>query len=119
MTMKRSMISYLILLMIGSVFLSGCYQWLSNCEATGTIVAVEFTEREAIADFQPEGYPEGALFQIRFQLANGESGGYDSGILQSLQLPGKRCYVLLGPHGVVQQCILLLPEGNEQIPKME
>lgn len=116
--MKRSMISYLILFIIGSVFLSGCYQWLSNCEATGTILTMEFVEWEAIADFQPEGYPEGSLFQIRFQLAEGETGGYDRDILQSLQLTGKRCYVKLGPHGVVHQCILLLPEGNEQIPKM-
>jgi len=52
-----------ILMILGLLFLSGCYQWISNSEVTGTILAVNYTELEATVDFQPEGYQEGKLGQ--------------------------------------------------------
>jgi len=97
--MKYKRVS-LIMLLLFLLLLTGCYHWISNTEFTGTILS----EKNVNA---------------RFQLAVEGKGGYDPDLLKSLELAGKECYMEVGPHGVVLECILKLNGEDFEIPKVE
>ncbi len=110
--MKRPIFLYFVVLL----FLSGCYFWASNMKITGTISKENYLAYEDIVTIKGDDNEE---YTVRFQLAVGGKGGYDPDLLKKLSLPGKRCIIETGPHGVVFKAILVLDSGPYEIPKVD
>jgi len=109
----------LIILILFFLLLTGCYNWISNTEFTGTILSEKYLKYENIIEIQTdEGFGR-KIVNTRFQLAVEGKGGYDPDLLKSLELIGKECYMEVGPHGVVLKCILKLNGEDFEIPKIK
>ncbi|MEA2022431.1 MAG: hypothetical protein U9N08_08150 [Candidatus Caldatribacteriota bacterium] len=116
--MKQKRVS-LIILILFFLLLTGCYNWISNTEFTGMILSEEYFKYENIVEIKTdEGFGE-KIVNVRFQLAVEGKGGYDPDLLKSLELTGKECYMEVGLHGVVLECILKLNGEGFKIPKVE
>ena len=110
---------YFILTVLMCFFLSGCYNWVSNAEFTGTILSEKYLKLENIVEIMTdEGFGEENV-HVRFQLAFDGKGGYVPDLLKSLELVGKKCFIEAGPQGAVLTCILKLNGENYEIPKIE
>ena len=116
--MKYKRISQIILILF-FLLLTGCYNWISNTEFTGTILSEKYLKYENIIEIQTDEGFGGKIVNTRFQLAVEGKGGYDPDLLKSLELIGKECYMEVGPHGVVLKCILKLNGEDFEIPKVE
>ena len=101
------------------LLLTGCYNWISNTEFTGTILSEKYLKYENIIEIQTDEGFGGKIVNARFQLAVEGKEGYDPDLLKSLELIGKECFIEVGPHGVVLKCILKLNEEDFEIPKVE
>ena len=110
---------YLILIILACCFLSGCYNWISNTEFTGTILSEKYLKYENIVEIKLDEGFAGEEVHVRFQLAVEGKGGYDPDLLKSLEIVGKECFIEAGPHGVVLTCILKLNGENYEIPKID
>ena len=108
----------MIILILFFLFLTGCYNWISNTEFTGTILSEKYLAYEDIVEIQTDEGFGGKIVNARFQLAGEGKEGYDPDLLKSLELAGKECYMEVGPHGVVLKCILKLNGENFEIPKV-
>jgi len=100
------------------LLLTGCYNWISNTEFTGTILSEKYLKYENIVEIQADEGFAGKIVNARFQLAGEGKEGYDLDLLKSLELVGKECYMEVGPHGVVLKCILKLNGEDFEIPKV-
>jgi len=116
--MKHKRISLIVLLLF-FLLLTGCYNWISNTEFTGTILSEKYFKYENIVEIETDEGFGGKIVNVRFQLAVEEKGGYDPDLLKSLDLVGKECYMEVGPHGVVLKCTLKLNGEDFEIPKIE
>ena len=116
--MKHKRVSLIVLLLF-FLLLTGCYHWTSNTEFTGTILSEEYFKYENIVEIKTDECFVGKIVNARFQLAVEGKGGYDPDLLKSLELVGKECYMEVGPHGVVLECILKLNGEDFEIPKVE
>ena len=116
--MKYKRIS-LIILILFFLLLTGCYNWISNTEFTGTILSEKYLKYENIIEIQTDEGFGGKIVNARFQLAGERKEGYDPDLLKSLELIGKECYMEVGPHGVALKCILKLNGEDFEIPKIE
>ena len=116
--MKHKRISFIVFLLF-FLFLTGCYHWISNTEFTGTILNEKYFRYENIVEIKSDEGFGGKVVNVRFQLAVEGKGGYDPDLLKSLELTGKECYMEVGPHGVVLECILKLNGEDFKIPKIE
>lgn len=108
----------MIILILLFLLLSGCYNWISNTEFTGTILSEKYLAYEDIVEIQTDEGFGGKIVNARFQLAGEGKEGYDPDLLKSLELAGKECYMKVGPHGVVLKCILKLDGEDFEIPKV-
>ena len=115
--MKYRRIS-LIILILFFLLLTGCYNWISNTEFTGTILSEKYLKYENIIEIQTDEGFGGKIVNARFQLAVEGKEGYDPDLLKSLELIGKECFMEVGPHGVVLKCILKLNGEDFEIPKV-
>ena len=100
------------------MLLTGCYNWISNTEFTGTILSEKYLKYENIVEIKTDKSFGGKSVNVRFQLAGEGKEGYDLDLLKSLELVGKECYMEVGPHGVVLKCILKLNGEDFEIPKV-
>ena len=116
--MKYKRVS-LIILILFFLLLTGCYNWISNTEFTGTILSEKYLKYENIIEIQTDEGFGGKIVNARFQLAVEGKGGYDPDLLKSLELMGKEYFMEVGPHGVVLKCILKLDGEDFEIPKVE
>ena len=107
------------MLLLFLLLLTGCYNWISNSEFTGTILSEKYYKYENIVEIKTDEGFGGKIVNVRFQLAVEGKGGYDPDLLKSLELVGKECYMEVGPHGVVLECILKLNGEDFEIPKVE
>jgi hypothetical protein len=115
--LKYKRVSLIILILL-FLLLSGCYNWISNTEFTGTILSEKYLAYEDIVEIQTDEGFGGKIVNARFQLAGEGKEGYDLDLLKSLELAGKECYMKVGPHGVVLKCILKLDGEDFEIPKV-
>ncbi len=109
----------MIIFILFFLLLTGCYNWISNTEFTGTILSEKYLAYENIIEIQTDEEFGGKIVNARFQLAVEGKEGYDPGLLKLLELVGKECYMEVGPHGVVLKCILKLDGEDFEIPKIE
>ena len=116
--MKHKRVSLIVLLLF-FLFLTGCYNWISNTEFTGTILSEKYFKYENIVEIKTDEGFGGKMVNARFQLAVEGKGGYDPDLLKSLELVGKECYMEVGPHGVVLKCVLKLNGEDFEIPKID
>jgi len=107
------------MLLLFFLLLTGCYNWISNTEFTGTILSEKYLKYENIIEIQTDEGFGGKIVNARFQLAGEGKEGYDPDLLKSLELIGKECYMEVGPHGVALKCILKLNGEDFEIPKIE
>ena len=114
--MKYKRVSLIVLLLF-FLLLTGCYNWISNTEFTGTILSEKYFKYENIVEIKTDEGFGGKMVNARFQLAVEGKGGYDPDLLKSLELVGKECYMEVGPYGVVLKCVLKLNGEDFEIPK--
>jgi len=116
--MKHKRVSLIVLLLF-FLLLTGCYNWISNTEFTGTILSEKYFKYENIVEIKTDEGFGGKMVNARFQLAIEGKGGYAPDLLKSLELVGKECYMEVGPHGVVLKCVLKLNGEDFEIPKID
>ena len=116
--MKYKRVSLIVLLLF-FLLLTGCYNWISNTEFTGTILSEKYFKYENIVEIKTDEGFGGKMVNARFQLAVEGKGGYDPDLLKSLELVGKECYMEVGPYGVVLKCVLKLNGEDFEIPKVD
>jgi len=80
--MKHKRVS-LIMLLLFFLLLTGCYNWISNTEFTGTILNEKYFKYENIVEIKTDEDFGGKIVNTRFQLAVEGKGGYDSDLLKS------------------------------------
>ena len=65
------------MLLLFFLLLTGCYNWISNSEFTGTILSEKYYKYENIVEIKMDEGFGGEKVHVRFQLAVEGKGGYD------------------------------------------